>query len=103
MRRTEAARELGGFVREHRTDGSRRLRLAGSGPPRPRADARRPRPGGFGFAMELRAARKIRVDTFTEDAREPAATIHRAVSPGEFPRGRGRRPWPPTGDLLLIV
>ncbi|WYB29693.1 hypothetical protein V6574_05245 [Streptomyces sp. SM1P] len=30
MRRTEAARELGGFVREHRTDGSRRLRLAGA-------------------------------------------------------------------------
>ncbi|CAM5731645.1 hypothetical protein SBADM41S_07431 [Streptomyces badius] len=32
---------------------------------------------GFGFAIEPRDARKIRVDTFTEDAREPAATIHR--------------------------
>ncbi|MEU6501488.1 hypothetical protein ABZ895_18245 [Streptomyces californicus] len=30
MRRTEAARELGGFVREHRTDGGRRLRTAGA-------------------------------------------------------------------------
>jgi hypothetical protein len=30
MRRTEAARQLGGFVREHRTDGARRLRQAGS-------------------------------------------------------------------------
>ncbi|MFF2957824.1 hypothetical protein ACIODT_05480 [Streptomyces sp. NPDC088251] len=29
MRRTEAARQLGGFVREHRTDGGRRLRQAG--------------------------------------------------------------------------
>ncbi|MFD5502727.1 hypothetical protein ACFWJS_23890 [Streptomyces sp. NPDC127061] len=29
MRRTEAARQLGGFVREHRTDGGRRLRHAG--------------------------------------------------------------------------
>ncbi|MFF8965453.1 hypothetical protein ACF1BK_22210 [Streptomyces globisporus] len=80
MRRTEAARELGGFVREHRTDGSRRLRLAGA------------QGMGFGFAIELRDARKIRVDTFTEDARELAATIHRAVRLGEFPQGRGRRP-----------
>ncbi|MDF9802626.1 hypothetical protein M2436_001173 [Streptomyces sp. HB372] len=47
---------------------------------------------GFGFAIELRDARKIRVDTFTEDARELAATIHRAVSMGQFPQGRGRRP-----------
>ncbi|MEU1620047.1 hypothetical protein ABZ479_22440 [Streptomyces sp. NPDC005722] len=29
MRRTEAARQLGRFVREHRTDGARRLRQAG--------------------------------------------------------------------------
>ncbi|MFD7527013.1 hypothetical protein ACFV8E_05225 [Streptomyces sp. NPDC059849] len=29
MRRTEAAKQLGGFVREHRTDGGRRLRQAG--------------------------------------------------------------------------
>ncbi|MFF8918464.1 hypothetical protein ACF08M_35475 [Streptomyces sp. NPDC015032] len=29
MRRTEVARQLGGFVREHRTDGGRRLRHAG--------------------------------------------------------------------------
>nr|WSY51527.1 hypothetical protein OG999_16295 [Streptomyces sp. NBC_00886] len=29
MRRTEAAKQLGGFVREHRTDGARRLRQAG--------------------------------------------------------------------------
>lgn len=29
MRRTDAARQLGGFVREHRTDGGRRLRHAG--------------------------------------------------------------------------
>ncbi|MFB7230431.1 hypothetical protein ACFCY9_22130 [Streptomyces fimicarius] len=179
MRRTEAARELGGFVREHRTDGSRRLRLAGAllvtgvvglafgvpvtiasigttdGAPelaglllgvglvglglggwrlmqalrtreqsfdvherglthrvagtatlipwtdiegigsasaedgRPLAEARGM---GFRFAIELRSARKIRVDTFTEDARELAETIHRAVSLGEFPQGRGRRP-----------
>ncbi|MFG3405338.1 hypothetical protein [Streptomyces sp. NPDC048142] len=179
MRRTEAARGLGGVVREHRTDGGRRLRLAGvllvvgavgfafgvpvtiasigttNGAPelaglllgvglvglglgawrltqarrtreqcfdvherglthrvagtatlipwtdivrvgaasaddgRPMAEARGM---GFGFAIELRSARKIRVDTFTEDARELAATIHRAVSLGEFPRGRGRRP-----------
>ncbi|MFJ9144651.1 hypothetical protein [Streptomyces griseus] len=47
---------------------------------------------GFRFAIELRNERKIRVDTFTEDARELAETIHRAVSLGEFPRGRGRRP-----------
>ncbi|MEU9900418.1 hypothetical protein AB0H67_43935 [Streptomyces phaeochromogenes] len=30
MRRTEAAKQLGGFVREHRTDGARRLWQAGS-------------------------------------------------------------------------
>ncbi|MFE9460314.1 hypothetical protein [Streptomyces californicus] len=56
MRRTEAARELGGFVRE------------------------------------LRDGRGIRVDTFTEDAKDLAETIHRAVHLGELPRGRGRRP-----------
>ncbi|NDZ56403.1 hypothetical protein G3I43_16515 [Streptomyces anulatus] len=179
MRRTDAARELGGFVREHRTDGSRRLRVAGAllvtgviglafgvpvtiasigttdGAPelaglllgvgliglglgvwrltqalrtreqcfdvherglthriagnatlipwtdierigsataddgRPLAEARGM---GFRFAVELRDARKIRVDTFTEDARELAETIHRAVSMGQFPQGRGRRP-----------
>ncbi|MFJ8253034.1 hypothetical protein [Streptomyces sp. NPDC094466] len=179
MRRTDAARELGGFVREHRTDGGRRLRLAGillavgavgaalgvpvtiasigttDGAPelaglllgvglvglglgvwrliqarrtreqcfdvherglthrvagnatlipwtdierigsasaedgRPLAEARGT---GFGFAIELRDARKIRVDTFTEDARELAETIHRAVDLGQFPQGRGRRP-----------
>ncbi|MEU2575699.1 hypothetical protein ACIP3B_14400 [Streptomyces anulatus] len=56
---------------------------------RPPAEARG---RGFGFAIELRDARKIRVDTFTEDARELAATLHRAVSTGQFPQGRGRRP-----------
>nr|WSY54348.1 hypothetical protein OG999_32255 [Streptomyces sp. NBC_00886] len=30
MRRTEAAMQVGGFVREHRTDGARRLRQAGN-------------------------------------------------------------------------
>ncbi|MFJ9108417.1 hypothetical protein [Streptomyces sp. NPDC102283] len=47
---------------------------------------------GFGFAVELRSAEKIRVDTFPEDARELAATIHRAVSLGQLPQGRGRPP-----------
>ncbi|ARF71610.1 hypothetical protein ACPEIF_17360 [Streptomyces sp. NPDC012600] len=179
MRRTEAARELGGFVREHRTDGARRLRLAGillaiggvglafgvpvtiasfgatDGAPQlaglllgvglvglslggwrlkqalrtrqqcfdvherglthrvagtatlipwtdiagidaaPADDGSllaEARGVGFGFTIELRNARKIRVDTFTEDARELAGTIHRAVGLGQFPRGRGRRP-----------
>lgn len=184
MRRTDAARELGGFVRDHRTDGSRRLRLAGAllvtgvvglafgvpvtvasigttdGAPelaglllgvglvglglgiwrltqalrtreqsfdvherglthrvagnatlipwtdiervgsasaedgRPLAEARGM---GFGFAIELRDARKIRVDTFTEDARELAETIHRAVSMGQFLRAGAAGPEGRTG------
>lgn len=177
VRRTEVARQLGGFVREHRTDGGRRLRQAGillavgavglafgvpiavasigttEGAPqlaglllgvglvgaglgiwrlmqafrtreqcfdiherglshrvagtthvipwediaqvgahgdddRPLAEAR-----GMGFTCDitLRSGRKIRVDTFTEDARELALVIHRAVYLGQFPQGRGRR------------
>ncbi|MDQ0983498.1 hypothetical protein [Streptomyces sp. V2I9] len=179
MRRTEAARELGGFVREHRTDGGRRLRTAGAlvatgivglafgvpvtvasigttdGAPelaglllgvgliglglgvwrltqalrtrdqcfdvherglthrvaghatlipwtdierigsataddgRPLAEARGM---GLRFTLCLRDGRTITVDTFTEDARELAGTIHRAVDLGELPRGRGHRP-----------
>jgi hypothetical protein len=178
MRRTEAARQLGGFVCEHRTDGGRRLRQAGAllvtgavgtafgvptavasigtteGAPelaglllgvglvglglgiwrliqafrtrdqcfdvherglthriagtatlipwtdivqvgtngddgRPLAEARGM---GFTFDIHLRSGDKIRVDTFTEDARELALIVHRAVSLGQFPQGRGRRP-----------
>ncbi|CAM5525276.1 MULTISPECIES: hypothetical protein [Streptomyces] len=179
MRRTEAARELGGFVREHRTDGGRRLRTAGAllvtgvvglafgipvtvasigttdGAPelaglllgvgliglglgvwrltqalRTReqcfdvherglthrvaghatlipwtdiegigavtADDGRllaeARGMGLRYTIALRDGRGLRVDTFTEDAKELAETIHRAVHLGELPRGRGRRP-----------
>ncbi|MEU3216780.1 hypothetical protein [Streptomyces sp. NPDC006971] len=177
VRRTEVARRLGGFVREHRTDGGRRLRQAGillcvgavglafgvpvavasigttDGAPqlaglllgvglvgaglgiwrmvqafrtreqcfdiherglthrvagtasvipwediaqvgahgddsRPLAEAR-----GMGFTCDitLHSGRRIRVDTFTEDARELALVVHRAVHLGQFPQGRGRR------------
>ncbi|WP_405889790.1 hypothetical protein OG427_06990 [Streptomyces sp. NBC_00133] len=176
MRRTEAARQLGRFVREHRTDGARRLRQAGiwliagaagtavglpmaiasvgttdgapelaglllgiglmgwglgiwrlvqalrtreqcfdihergfthrvagtatviswgdvaqvsttGGDGRPLADAR-----GMGSTCEiqLHSGRRIRVDAFTEDIRELAAVVHRAVHLGQFPQGRGR-------------
>ncbi|MFF9347458.1 hypothetical protein [Streptomyces sp. NPDC014734] len=176
MRRTEAARRLGGFVREHRTDGGRRLRQAGvllvvgavglafgvpvavasigttegapqlaglllgvglvgcglgiwrlvqafrtreqcfdvherglthrvagaaelipwediaevgggGGDGRPLAEARG---RGLTFRIGLRDGRVIRVDTFTEDARQLAQVVHRAVHLGEPPRGRGR-------------
>lgn len=177
MRRTDAARQLGGFVREHRTDGGRRLRQAGillvvgaagmafgipvtiasigttDGAPqlaglllgvglvglglgiwrlvqgfrtreqsfdvherglthrvagtttlipwqdiasvgargedgRPLAEAR-----GMGFTCDftLTDGRRIRVDTFTEDAGQLAVTAHRAVHLGQFPEGRGHR------------
>ncbi len=177
VRRTEAARQLGGFVREHRTDGGRRLRQAGllltlgaagmafgvpvavasigttRGAPnlaglllavgllgsglgiwrlvqafrtreqcfdvherglthrvagtarlipwediarvgargddgRPLAEAR-----GMGFTCDIRlhSGGRIRLDTFTEDARQLALVIHRAVHLGQFPQGRGRR------------
>ncbi|SCG06771.1 hypothetical protein GA0115255_121873 [Streptomyces sp. Ncost-T6T-2b] len=66
-----------------------RIGSASAGDGRPLAEARGM---GFGYAIELRDGRKIRVDTFTEDPRELAETIHRAVSLGEFPQGRGRRP-----------
>ncbi|MFF1501153.1 hypothetical protein ACFVZR_15000 [Streptomyces sp. NPDC058316] len=176
MRRTEVARQLGGFVREHRTDGAKRLRQAGiwlvvgaagtavglpvaiasmgtvhgapklaglllgvglvgwglgiwrlvqafrtreqsfdihergfthrvaggaivipwedvalvsasGGDGRALADAR-----GMGSTCEirLRSGRRIRVDAFTEDMRELATVVHRAVHLGEFPQGRGR-------------
>ncbi|MGW1404467.1 hypothetical protein [Streptomyces sp. NPDC002403] len=177
MRRTEAARQLGGFVREHRTDGGRRLRHAGimllvgavgmafgvpvavasigttDGAPqlaglllgvglvglglgiwrlvqgfrtreqcfdiherglthrvagtvtlvpwqdiasvgargeddRLLAEAR-----GVGFTCDLvlTDGRRIRVDTFTEDVRQLALTVHAAVHLGQLPEGRGRR------------
>ncbi|MFB7214212.1 hypothetical protein [Streptomyces sp. NPDC056255] len=177
MRRTDAARQLGGFVREHRTDGGRRLRQAGillvvgaaglafgipvtiasigttDGAPqlaglllgvglvglglgiwrliqgfrtreqsfdvherglthrvagtatlipwqdiasvgahgddgRPLAEAR-----GMGFTCNftLTDGRTIRVDTFTEDAKQLAVTAHRAVHLGRLPEGRGHR------------
>ncbi|WNI23272.1 hypothetical protein [Streptomyces sp. ITFR-16] len=177
MRRTDAARQLGGFVREHRTDGGRRLVQAGvmlgvgavglafgipvavasvgttEGAPelaglllgvglvglglgiwrlvqglrtreqcfdvherglthrvagtatlipwediasvgahgddgRPLAEAR-----GMGFAcvIKLRDGGSIRVDTFTQDARELARTAHAAVHLGRRPEGRGHR------------
>ncbi|GGV96544.1 hypothetical protein GCM10015535_66290 [Streptomyces gelaticus] len=177
MRRTEAARQLGGFVREHRTDGGRRLRQAGillfvgaagmafgvpvtvasigttDGAPelaglllgvglvglglgiwrllqafrtreqsfdiherglthrvagtatlipwqdiasvgargedgRPLAEAR-----GMGFAcnIALTDGRSIHIDTFTEDARQLAQTVHSAVRLGRLPEGRGHR------------
>ncbi|MER0242178.1 hypothetical protein AAHZ94_09100 [Streptomyces sp. HSW2009] len=178
MRRTEVARQLGGFAREHRTDNGRRLRQAGvmlvagavgtafgipvavasigttdgapglaglllgaglaglglgiwrlmqalrtreqsfdvherglthrvagtatlipwtdiervsgkSGDGRPLAAARGM---GFTFDIHLGSGGKIRVDTFTADAGELAQVIHRAVSLGQFPQGRGRRP-----------
>ncbi|MCT2545852.1 hypothetical protein [Streptomyces atratus] len=177
MRRTEAAKQLGGFVREHRTDGGRRLRQAGimlvvgavgmafgvpvavasigttDGAPqlaglllgvglaglglgiwrliqgfrtreqsfdvherglthrvagtatlipwqdiasvgargedgRPLAEAR-----GMGFTCNivLTDGRRIRIDTFTEDARQLAVITHCAVHLGQFPEGRGHR------------
>ncbi|MFF8744878.1 hypothetical protein [Streptomyces californicus] len=47
---------------------------------------------GLRYTIALRDGRGLRVDTFTEDAKELAETIHRAVHLGELPRGRGRRP-----------
>ncbi|WP_406453186.1 hypothetical protein OG782_21015 [Streptomyces sp. NBC_00876] len=177
MRRTDAARQLGGFVREHRTNGSRRLTQAGvmmcvgavglafgipvtvatigttEGAPelaglllgvglvgmglgiwrlvqgfrtreqsfdiherglthrvagtatlipwqdietvgahgddgRPLAEARG---AGFTCVIKLHDGRSIRIDTFTEDARQLAQTVHSAVHLGRLPEGRGHR------------
>jgi hypothetical protein len=55
---------------------------------RPLAEAR-----GMGFActIALTDGRSIRIDTFTEDARQLAQTVHGAVHLGRLPEGRGHR------------
>lgn len=54
---------------------------------RPLADAR-----GMGSTCEIRlhSGRRIRVDAFTQDMRDLAVVVHRAVHLGQFPQGRGR-------------
>ncbi|MFI1394302.1 hypothetical protein [Streptomyces sp. NPDC020681] len=61
---------------------------AGGDDGRPLAEAR-----GMGFTCEIRlhSGDRIRIDTFTEDARELARVVHGAVHLGQFPEGRGRR------------
>lgn len=46
---------------------------------------------GFTCRITLTDGRTIRVDTFTEDARQLAVTAHSAVHLGRFPEGRGHR------------
>ncbi|MET9878865.1 hypothetical protein ABZZ36_30155 [Actinacidiphila glaucinigra] len=61
--------------------------IMSGGDSRPLAEAR-----GMGSTCEIRLhnGRRIRVDTFTEDIRDLAAVVHRAVNLGQFPQGRGR-------------